>query len=236
MNAHEFKAWREHHGLTQADTGKKFGVSRATIQNWENGVVPISPMVQQGCKIWGDRLRQIRPELGPVTLIYADGPMFINPYGPRRPLATMRQEPYPTNAAALARVRELWGREDFHNPFIIDETGTHLWSGAQLARVADGSDRDAPLWRRVTIAKASREETVADANLRAMMSACARANREKGLPQGVVIYADRSVTDYHVFYFSPSAFALTGEIGEIADRAEFCDEPLPRADLRRVNL
>ncbi len=54
-----------------------------------------------------------------MTLIYTDNPMFINPYGPRRPLAMMKQEPYPTNQAAWARVRALWGRDDVHNPFIL---------------------------------------------------------------------------------------------------------------------
>jgi len=199
-------------------------------------MTPISPLVEQGCTIWEDRLQQIRPDLGPVTLIYSDRPMFINPYGPRRPLAMMHQEPYPTNAAALTRVRELWGRDDFHNPFIIDAAGTHLWNAVQLARVADGSDRDAPLWRRVTIAKATREEGVAEANVKGIMRACDRAYREKGLPQGVVVYADRSVTRDHVFYFSPSAFALTNDIAKIADVIEFCDEPVPRPDLCRVNL
>ena len=38
----------------------------------------------------------------------------------------------------------LWGREDFHNPFVIEETGKPLWNVVELARVADGSDTDAP--------------------------------------------------------------------------------------------
>ena len=236
MDAVEFKAWRERHSLTQAETGKKFGVSRATVQNWENGVTPITPLVEQACAIWEDRLRQIRPDLGPVTLIYSDGPMFIDPYGPRRPLAIMRQEPYPTNAAALVRVRELWGRDDFHNPFIIDKAGRHLWNAVQLKRVVDGSDRDAPLWRRVTIARGSRQEGVADEAVKSMMNACARAYREKGVPQGVLVYRDRSAADDYIFYVSPSAYSLTGAIAEIADAVQFCDEPAPRPDLKQIRL
>ena len=236
MTAVEFKAWRERHRLTQAETGTKFGVSRATIQNWENGVTPISPLVEQGCTIWEDRLRQISPDLGPVTLIYSDGPMFINPYGPRRPVARMHPEPYPTNAAALKRVCELWGREDFHNPFIMDETGKHLWNAVQLMRVVDGSDRDAPLWRRVTIAVAAREKMVVDTNAKSMMQACARAYREKGPSPTVVVYKDRNVLEDHVYYFSPSAFALTGDISEIADKVEFCDEPSSYTGLTPINL
>ena len=57
------------------------------------------------CKVWEDRLRKEIAEIGPVTLCYTDGPMFIDPYGPRRKLAMLQQEPYPTNAAALARVK-----------------------------------------------------------------------------------------------------------------------------------
>jgi hypothetical protein len=83
-------------------------------------------------------------DIGPVTLIYADGPMFVDPYGPRRRIASLRQEPYPTNAAALARVQRLWGREDFHGPLIIEKSGEPLWNQVELLRVVDGSDKGAP--------------------------------------------------------------------------------------------
>ena len=96
------------------------------------------------CQIWEARLKQENPDLGPVTLVYSDGPMFVDPYGPRHRLAMMQQEPYPTNAAALARVQQLSGREDFHNPFIIDKFNTPLWNLPELGGVIDGSDTGAP--------------------------------------------------------------------------------------------
>src|ERR1700704_1690153 len=128
MDANQFRAWRETFNLTQEDVAQKFQVSRTTVQNWETGANPITRAVEMGCEIWSPRLKQEDPDLGPVTLIYADGPMFVDPYGPRRRLAIMQQEPYPTNTAALARVQQLWGRDDFHNAFIIEKAGKPLWN------------------------------------------------------------------------------------------------------------
>jgi DNA-binding XRE family transcriptional regulator len=238
MTASDFREWRERVGLTQAEAGAKLGVTRGTIQNWESEATPIPPVVATSCQIWEDRLHQIRPDVGPVTLIYSDGPMFINPYGPRRPLAMMKQEPHPTNAAALARVRELWDQEGFYNPFIIEESGKHLWNATELARVVKGTDSDAPLWRKITINRADRDETTADINCKSLMNACARANRAKNLPRDVAIFRDRNepfINDY-VFYFSPSAFALTSEVKEIADSVVFCDEPRNLPNLQKINL
>jgi DNA-binding XRE family transcriptional regulator len=144
MNAKEFQTWRGRVGLTQQQIADRLRVTRTTIQNWEGGVTPIPQAVEMSCELWEARLKQENPDLGPVTLIYSDGPMFVNPYGPRRPLAMMRQEPYPTNTAALARVQQLWGRDDFHNALIIEGSGTPLWNVVELGRIVDGSDTGAP--------------------------------------------------------------------------------------------
>ncbi len=144
MDAKEFKVWRERAGVTQQQIADKLGVSRTTIQNWEGAATPIPQAVDMSCKIWEARLKQEDPDLGPVTLIYSDGPMFVDPYGPRRRPAMMQQEPYPTNAAALARVQQLWGREDFHNPFIIEKSRTPLWNVVELERIVSGDDKGAP--------------------------------------------------------------------------------------------
>jgi DNA-binding XRE family transcriptional regulator len=236
MRASNLREWRQRVGLTQSEAAAKIGVTRGTIQNWESEATAIPPMVEASCQIWEDRLWQIRPDIGPVTLIYSDGPMFINPYGPRSRLAMMHQEPYPTNAAAIARVRALWGREDFHNPFIIDQSRKFLWNSVQLARVADGSDQDAPLWRKVVIAKADREEFIAHVNVKSLINACARAFRAKGLPKDVIIFRDKSTNDDYILYFSPAAFALTPEIREIADSVVFHDEPDDLGDLAKIEL
>ncbi len=236
MTAAEFRAWRQRNSLTQTGAGEKFGVARGTIQNWENEVNAIPPAVEMSCQILEDRFRQRRPDLGPVTLVYTDNPMFIDPYGPRRPLAMMKQEPYPTNTAAFARVRALWGRDDFHNPFIMEESGEFLWNSAQLARVFSGDDPDAaPLWRKVTIAKATREELVARLKANELIEACGKAYRAKGLPKDVLILLDKRITDDHVFYFSPAAFTLTGKVREIVDSIAFCDEP-DLSDMKKIEL
>lgn len=145
MNGKEFKTWRGRFGLIQQDVADKFRVTRMTVQNWESSADKTIPAaVEMYCDVWEARLKQETPDLGPVTLVYSDGPMFVNPFGPRQRLAMMHQEPYSTNAWALARVQRLWGREDFHNPFILEESGKPLWNAVELARVVDGSDGDAP--------------------------------------------------------------------------------------------
>jgi hypothetical protein len=58
-----------------------------------------------------------------------------------------KQEPYPTNSSALARVKVIWGNPDFHGPFIIDKSGSFLWNQVELMRVVDGSDKGAPTVR-----------------------------------------------------------------------------------------
>ena len=144
MKANEFKAWRERVGLTQQQLADRLKVTRTTIQNWESEATPIPQAVDMSCEVWEARLKQENPDLGPVTLIYSDGPMFVDPYGPRRRLAMMQQEPYPTNTAALARAQQLWGSDDFHNPFIIEKSGKPLWNVVELGSVVDDKDTGAP--------------------------------------------------------------------------------------------
>ena len=143
MDAIEFKAWRDRLGQTQQQIADRLGVSRTTIQNWESGTA-IPQSVETSCKVWEHRIRQEDPGLGPLTLIYSDGPMFVDPYGPRRRLAMMQQEPYPTNAAVLARVQQLTGRASFHNPFVLAADQSPLWNAPELARVISGEDHQAP--------------------------------------------------------------------------------------------
>lgn len=144
MTGSQFKAWRESHGLTQIQIAEKFKVTRTTIQNWEATPGLIPPLASMAASIWDARMRQENPLLGPVTLIYSDGPMFLDPYGPRRRPAMMQQEPYPSNAMALARVQELWGNDSFHNPFVIEKDGSPVWNAVELGRVVSGEDSGAP--------------------------------------------------------------------------------------------
>jgi DNA-binding XRE family transcriptional regulator len=144
MNGKAFKEWRERMALTQQQIADRFRVTRTTIQNWESELTPMPQAVDMACETWEGRLKQENPNLGPLTLIYSNRSMFINPYGPRREPAMMQQEAYQTNAAALARVQQLWGRQDFCNPFIIDESRASLWNIVELERVVSGKDTGAP--------------------------------------------------------------------------------------------
>ena len=155
MTKEDFRAWRQSFGLTQDEAGDKFGVKRNTIQNWESGATALPSTMDGAVEVWTDRLKKELAHLGPVTLIYADAPMFVPPYGPRGKMAMLQQEPYATNAAALARVRILWGRPDFQGPFIIEKDHRPLWNQVELARVVDGSDHGAPTVRN-TIAKVAK--------------------------------------------------------------------------------
>jgi hypothetical protein len=147
MTKAEFREWRERFGLTQDDIAKRFGVTRNTVQNWESGPSNLPGTLDDACKVWEDRLKKEIAEIGPVTLCYTDGPMFVDPYGPRRKLAMLQQEPYPTNAAAIARVKIIWDRPDVYGPFITDKSNSFLWNQVELARVVDGSDKGAPTVR-----------------------------------------------------------------------------------------
>jgi hypothetical protein len=144
MTKEEFIAWRKRFGLSQTDVANRYGLTRNTIQNWETGKTALPQAMEGACLVWEDRLKKDMAEIGPLTLIYSDAPMFIDPYRPRGRVAQLRQEPFPTNAAALARVQFLWGRDDFHGPFIIDKDNKPLWNRVELMRVIDGNDKTAP--------------------------------------------------------------------------------------------
>lgn len=144
MNGAEFRDRRERLRLSVGKVAERLKVSTATVRNWESEATPIPTAVEMLWEVWEPRFRQEDPLYGPLTLIFSDGPMFIDPQGPRRPLAMMQQEPYLTNAAAIARVCTLWGGERFHNPLIIDRNRDVLWNSVQLERVAVGGDAGAP--------------------------------------------------------------------------------------------
>jgi hypothetical protein len=103
--------------------------------------------IKEACAVWEDRLKKEMADIGPVTLCYADGPMWVDAYRPASRLATLQLEPYPTNSAALARVMMIWGNENVHGPFITEKSGGPLWNQVELARVVDGSDNGAPTVR-----------------------------------------------------------------------------------------
>jgi DNA-binding XRE family transcriptional regulator len=242
MTRDEFRKWREQFGLTQGDIARRFGVSRNTIQNWEGGATAMPNTIGDLCAVWGDRLKKEIAQLGPVTLCYADAPMWIDPYGPRRKLASMELEPYPTNSAALARVRMIWDRPDVHGPFITEKSGGPLWNQVELARVVDGSDKGAPTVRNtiMKIAAYAIENATAfvrDANVPTPAEAAAQTSSIRVVGEELTRLADESETRFvsygefevlrdrlHKLGFFPTnrqvsdvAHAIRGE--EIAGRA-----------------
>jgi hypothetical protein len=82
-----------------------------------------------------------------LTLVYADASMFVDPYRPQSRPAMMIREPYPTNAAVLARVQQLSGRVDFHTPFVLESDREDLWNAVELDRIVKGEDHRAPTLR-----------------------------------------------------------------------------------------
>ena len=144
MTGPEFKAWRESFDLTQADVAAKFQVSRTTVQNWEACPAALPPALETGVRVWTRRLRQEDPGRGPVTLNYSNGPLFIQPFGPRRPTAMLQQEVHLSNAAVLARAAMLASNDQVFNPFVLEDGAHDLWNIVELQRVVAGEDKTAP--------------------------------------------------------------------------------------------
>ena len=131
MFPEQFKSWRSSLDLTQIAAAGLLGVSRVTVQNWENTVTRIPAVVDAACEFHRRRWK-MRPEYGPVTLSHFDAPLWQSPYGPATvPRAT--KELYPNNQAAIERACTLLGRADIHNVLITDESGDIVWNGIQLA-------------------------------------------------------------------------------------------------------
>lgn len=147
MTPADLKRWREQYGLTQTELARRLGVTSNTVQNYESGASALPDAIKQTCAVWEGQFKKETADLGPVTLCYADGPMWVDPYRPRNRHPMLRQEEYPTNSAALARVRIIWGDDGVHGPFITEKSGNPIWSEDELARVVDGSDKNAPTVR-----------------------------------------------------------------------------------------
>ena len=83
----------------------------------------------------------------PIKLISLrfDGPLTL-----ADPVGSRNFGPPRAKTVELARTRfagrseQLWGRENFCNAFIIEESGAPLWNVVELGRVVDGDDTGAP--------------------------------------------------------------------------------------------
>jgi hypothetical protein len=130
MKQEEFKAWRNKLGCTQAEAAEKFKVSRVTIANWETGTTGIPGVVEQLCSVY-EMFWKMRDDFGPVTLVFGNGPMFVNPYGPNQfVMPEIHHEPHWNNREAIARACELM--DGCQTMYIVEENGDVVWNGAKL--------------------------------------------------------------------------------------------------------
>jgi hypothetical protein len=116
-------------------SGRRLGVNRGTIQNWERGNTRIPKSIELACQELTRQWKQ-RPEFGPITLVYADSPIWQQANGLHN-VSILQSERHSTNDAAIEQVCRL--REDprFVNPFIVEEDGGVIWTAHELLRECD---------------------------------------------------------------------------------------------------
>ena len=129
MKPEAFRAWRTKLGYTQAEAAEKFKVSRVTIANWETGATRIPGMVEQMCSVLEMRWK-MRDEFGPVTLVYGNGALFVDPYKPIPPFQPLQREPFKTNQEAISKACQI--TEGCQSLNIVDESNVVLWNVVQL--------------------------------------------------------------------------------------------------------
>lgn len=134
MNGLELRKWRELLGYTQQDAADEFGVTRATIQNWEYGITPVPVAVHLASRHLTLRWKQ-RAEFGPVTLVYTSATL-PPPNGVDR-LPSLACKRYPDNNAAFRNILELRNDTSLFNLFIIDDDNSVIWSGPQLIQESE---------------------------------------------------------------------------------------------------
>lgn len=135
MDNWDFLKWRRTLRYTQAEAAEKLGVNRGTVQNWERGATRISKAAELACQELTRRQKQ-HPAFGPVTLVYADSPLWQHADGPYQ-VPVLLCERYSNNDGALEQASRLKGVPHFQAPFIIDENGAIVWAGAELLTECD---------------------------------------------------------------------------------------------------
>jgi DNA-binding XRE family transcriptional regulator len=130
MDVWEFKKWRKKMGYTQVEAGEKLGLGRAAVQLWENEIRPVPLTVELACQeLW--RHWKQRPEFGPVTLLYADDPIWQQASAPDGVLL-LQSERHSNNESAIKRA--VWLRETMIlvAPLIVEDDGSVVWSSPEL--------------------------------------------------------------------------------------------------------
>lgn len=135
MDNWDFLKWRRTLRYTQAEAAEKLGVNRGTIQNWERGATRISKAAELACQELTRRWKQ-HCTFGPVTLVYADNPLWQRAEGLYQ-VPVLLCERYSNNDGALEQASSLKGGPHFQAPFIIDENGVTIWAGTELLAECD---------------------------------------------------------------------------------------------------
>lgn len=130
MDQWDFKKWRKKLGLNQVVAGEMLGLSRGAVQYWESDLRPVPRAVELACQELLRRWKQ-RPEYGPVTLLYSDGPVSEVDSRPSDDLV-LRCEPHPDNESALGRIVRLSETVNLFMPLVVDDDGTAVWAGPEL--------------------------------------------------------------------------------------------------------
>jgi len=135
MDQWDFKKWRKKLGINQVAAGEVLGLSRGAVQYWESDIRPVPRAVELACQ---ELLRcwKQRPECGPVTLLYADGPISQEDSLASGDLV-LRCEPHLNNESALSRLVQLRQIGKMLTPFIVEDDGTVIWSGPELLHECD---------------------------------------------------------------------------------------------------
>ena len=135
MDVWEFKKWRKKIGYTQVEAGEKLGLSRAAVQLWENEIRPVPLTVELACQeLW--RHWKQRPEFGPVTLLYADDPIWQTASPPDGVLL-LQSERHPNNESAIRSAVRPRETMTLFVAFIIEDDGNVIRSGPELLREID---------------------------------------------------------------------------------------------------
>jgi DNA-binding XRE family transcriptional regulator len=135
MDQWDLKKWRKKLGINQVAAGEMLGLSRGAVQQWESEIRPVPLAVELACQELLRRWKQ-RPESGPVTLLYAEGPISQLDSPSCGDLA-LQCEPHPDNESALSRVVRLRETVSLLMPFIVANDGTVIWSGPELLHEGD---------------------------------------------------------------------------------------------------
>jgi DNA-binding XRE family transcriptional regulator len=130
MSPDDFKKWRNTLKLTQVEASEMLGISRVTVQNWENSTTRIPMAIEAACEMFHRRWK-MRPEYGPVTLTHLDAPLWQSPYGPTV-IPKLSKELYPNNSAAVERACQLRGQPGIYSLLVSDESSDIVWNSIQL--------------------------------------------------------------------------------------------------------